>query len=556
MKRIRLGHALAVLLVTTTTTIVGLGAPASATTLQTIVVTPIDGRVTSDPSEPHHRPYGGDYAFDVAGSGSVYARFRSTTGDLALTVASIGRACGSGVFAHGGDRITLNVFINGAHVGTVAYSHLTDFSYTSGAVPLGARLGRVATAADGVTGSATCWTGPHVHIEPRNNVRYGCYAGGLLNTSVNAGSALGLLGGEWAGAANTPCPAGVEAAQPFGSGAFVRRPDGAVFRMAGGAPLYLPSWDPFGGPQPTADMTWAQYNSLPPFPAPNTFITGLPSGRVFRVVGEGRRYYVSSWAPYGGVQPTVAVHDWAIDQCDHLRCEPFGSFDDIVGGSGTVTVRGWVMDPDTTAPITVHAYADGAWLGQFTAGGSRPDVDEVFHRGSHYGFDTTLSLAKGDHRVCVYGINVAQGSGNPEIGCRSVSVNAPLATPNPTPEPTLSPTPTSVPMPTSGTTKATSALSARGPRTPVNPGNRVRVRATLTINEQPAAGRRLELLRRTRSAGRWIVVSGARTAGTRAQRPGQVLFRVTVRRGDRFLVRFAGDAATTPARTRVRIRLR
>ena len=45
--------------------------PAMATTLQSTVLPPLDGVVTSSPDEPHHTPYGGDYSFDVAGAGRL-----------------------------------------------------------------------------------------------------------------------------------------------------------------------------------------------------------------------------------------------------------------------------------------------------------------------------------------------------------------------------------------------------------------------------------------------------------------------------------------------------
>ena len=39
--------------------------PAGATTLQTTVLSPVDGAISSNPDEPHHRAYGGDFSFDV-----------------------------------------------------------------------------------------------------------------------------------------------------------------------------------------------------------------------------------------------------------------------------------------------------------------------------------------------------------------------------------------------------------------------------------------------------------------------------------------------------------
>src|SRR4051794_37253642 len=126
---------------------------------------------------------------------------------------------------------------------------MTNFSYTSGAVPVGARLGRVVTTADGVAASS-CWTGSHVHVEPRNDYRYGCYFAGQLGSNVNADSRLGMVGGERAAGINVPCSSDAETGAVISNGSFIRRPDGAIFRMAGGAPIYVSTWDAFGGGQP------------------------------------------------------------------------------------------------------------------------------------------------------------------------------------------------------------------------------------------------------------------------------------------------------------------
>jgi hypothetical protein len=100
---------------------------------------------------------------------------------------------------------------------------------------------------------------------------------------------------------------------------------------------------------------------------------------------------------------------------------PFGSVDSVVSAGGGFRVRGWVIDPDTTDPIKVHVYVDGAIKGEFTAGVSRPDVGAAFSGfGAEHGFDLTVSATPGLHNVCVYGINQAQGT-NALIGCRSSS---------------------------------------------------------------------------------------------------------------------------------------
>ena len=198
--------------------------PAYATTMQSTVLPPVNGFVTSTPDEqpPHHKPYGGNYSFDIATTGAVLARFRNSSGSLALTVATIRRACASQIFAHGGDRITLNVLINGSKVGTVTYAHMTRFPYGEGAaVPVGARIGDIVTAADGVTGDPEhkCWSGPHVHVEPRNDAQAGCFFGGLFHSQVTENNPLGIVGGEWASGPDQRCAGEVEnpPRPPFGN---------------------------------------------------------------------------------------------------------------------------------------------------------------------------------------------------------------------------------------------------------------------------------------------------------------------------------------------------
>ena len=101
---------------------------------------------------------------------------------------------------------------------------------------------------------------------------------------------------------------------------------------------------------------------------------------------------------------------------------PFGSLDAVTAGPGSISVAGWAIDPDTTAPIQVHVYVDrtGAAL---TANGDRPDVATAFPGyGSAHGFNTTIPAAAGPHQVCAYGINVGTGNSNPLLGCRTVVV--------------------------------------------------------------------------------------------------------------------------------------
>jgi hypothetical protein len=106
---------------------------------------------------------------------------------------------------------------------------------------------------------------------------------------------------------------------------------------------------------------------------------------------------------------------------------PFGSFDGVTAGAGSVRVTGWAIDPDTTAPIKVHVYVDNAFRGEFTANTSRPDVGKAYPAfGNNHGFDVTVPVTGGRRRICIYAINVGAGTVNPLLGCRTIEVGAPF----------------------------------------------------------------------------------------------------------------------------------
>jgi surface antigen len=122
-------------------------------------------------------------------------------------------------------------------------------------------------------------------------------------------------------------------------GAFVVSQDnGRVYRIVGGAPIYVSNWAVYGGAQPTTPMSQASIDALPRYPADGTFVTGS-AGYVYRVAG-GAPVYVGSWNAVGGPQPSLLVDQASIENAgggapwDHLRMYPAdGTF---VDGAGTV----------------------------------------------------------------------------------------------------------------------------------------------------------------------------------------------------------------------------
>jgi hypothetical protein len=109
---------------------------------------------------------------------------------------------------------------------------------------------------------------------------------------------------------------------------------------------------------------------------------------------------------------------------------PKGTVDSAVGGIGSVTVSGWVVDwdrPDASA--TVHVYVDGRATAAWGATMGRPDLTRIYPTiGPRTGFRGSLPVAAGRHDVCVYAINVGPGT-NQRLGCRSMTVQAPRPAP-------------------------------------------------------------------------------------------------------------------------------
>jgi surface antigen len=111
---------------------------------------------------------------------------------------------------------------------------------------------------------------------------------------------------------------------------------GEVYRMAGGAPVFVSTWTAFGGAKPaiTIDQvaidnagTGGRYNRLLARPAEGTFLRGAQRGEVYRMAG-GAPVFVSTWTAFGGAKPTVTVDQVAIDKAgsatkfNHLRFRP------------------------------------------------------------------------------------------------------------------------------------------------------------------------------------------------------------------------------------------
>jgi Domain of unknown function (DUF1906) len=115
------------------------------------------------------------------------------------------------------------------------------------------------------------------------------------------------------------------AGQVYPDGTFVQEAGSpAIYRIAGGAPVFVSDWTTVGGPQAVKTLTAQQFASLNSVPASGTFLA-TEAGAIYRVAG-GAPLAVSSWALYAGVQPSVTIDPWDIanitNPLAHLNSKP------------------------------------------------------------------------------------------------------------------------------------------------------------------------------------------------------------------------------------------
>ena len=102
---------------------------------------------------------------------------------------------------------------------------------------------------------------------------------------------------------------------------------------------------------------------------------------------------------------------------------PVGAVDVVKASSGSVSVSGWALDPDTASSIAVHAYVDGVGTA-LSATRDRPDLAGPYPaHGTAHGFSATLKVPLDAKQICLYGINTGRGD-NSTLGCRSIMTPA------------------------------------------------------------------------------------------------------------------------------------
>jgi hypothetical protein len=98
----------------------------------------------------------------------------------------------------------------------------------------------------------------------------------------------------------------------------------AVYRIAGGAPMFISQWSNVGGEQPVDMITTDAFATLCPVPRDGTFL-GTNTGAYYRVAG-GAPLLIGDWNTFGGVQPFVGIDQWDIvnagNPVTHLNARP------------------------------------------------------------------------------------------------------------------------------------------------------------------------------------------------------------------------------------------
>jgi Domain of unknown function (DUF1906) len=114
------------------------------------------------------------------------------------------------------------------------------------------------------------------------------------------------------------------------NGTLVQTNTGAVYVIAGGAPLYVSDLTQFGNPQPLLVDAWDIANAGNPasrlnsVPSNGTFLT-TTTGLAYRVAG-GAPIAITNWSIFGGEQPSVTIDPWDIanvfNPAAHLASRP------------------------------------------------------------------------------------------------------------------------------------------------------------------------------------------------------------------------------------------
>ena len=131
------------------------------------------------------------------------------------------------------------------------------------------------------------------------------------------------------------------------------------------------------------------------------------------------------WQQFGGTCTSSSATDnqTATHSAPCVGQVPIGSLDVVAANGNSIRAIGWAFDPDQpSTEVQVAVYVDGGGIGWFPSGGSRPDVNAAYGIGGHHGFDVSVPVGAGRHRIEVYAINVGGGAGNILVGAGSATI--------------------------------------------------------------------------------------------------------------------------------------
>ena len=100
-----------------------------------------------------------------------------------------------------------------------------------------------------------------------------------------------------------------------------------------------------------------------------------------------------------------------------VAASPIWSLDSLTANASSISVKGWALDPETTASLDVIVAIDGA-AHTMSASQDVPGLATAFpQNGTAHGFSATFPAASGQHEVCLTVLNVGAGT-DVQIGCR------------------------------------------------------------------------------------------------------------------------------------------